>query len=98
MYFPRKLTESGLFTPPNSTMKLPINLPADSWSWVLKRVIRSSLSPTTAPSGISWIWEWHWPVWCMSRLFTSMNAEEYGYILEHSDAKMVIVSDKKLLT
>lgn len=30
-------------------------------------------------------------------LFTSMNAEEYSYILEHSDAKMVIVSDKKLV-
>lgn len=29
-------------------------------------------------------------------VYTSMNAEEYGYILEHSDAKMVLVSDKKL--
>lgn len=29
-------------------------------------------------------------------VYTSMNAEEYGYILEHSDAKMVIVSDQKL--
>ncbi len=29
-------------------------------------------------------------------VYTSMNAEEYGYILEHSDAIMVIVSDKKL--
>jgi long-chain acyl-CoA synthetase len=29
-------------------------------------------------------------------VYTSMNAEEYGYILEHSDAKMVIVSDMKL--
>ncbi|MFO7668119.1 MAG: long-chain fatty acid--CoA ligase [Bacteroidales bacterium] len=29
-------------------------------------------------------------------VYTSMNAEEYGYILEHSDAKMVIVSDIKL--
>jgi len=28
--------------------------------------------------------------------YTSMNAEEYSYVLEHSDAKMVIVSDKKL--
>lgn len=28
--------------------------------------------------------------------YTSMNAEEYAYVLEHSDAKMVIVSDKKL--
>lgn len=29
-------------------------------------------------------------------VYTSMNAEEYDYILEHSDAKMVIVSDQKL--
>ena len=29
-------------------------------------------------------------------VYTSMNAEEYGYILEHSDASMVIVSDQKL--
>lgn len=29
-------------------------------------------------------------------VYTSMNAEEYGYIMKHSDAKMVIVSDKKL--
>ncbi|MFH0757729.1 MAG: long-chain fatty acid--CoA ligase [Bacteroidota bacterium] len=29
-------------------------------------------------------------------VYTSMNAEEYGYILEHSDAIMAIVSDKKL--
>jgi long-chain acyl-CoA synthetase len=29
-------------------------------------------------------------------VYTSLNAEEYGYILEHSDAKMVIVSDQKL--
>lgn len=29
-------------------------------------------------------------------VYTSMNAEEYAYILEHSDAKMVIVSDQKL--
>ena len=29
-------------------------------------------------------------------VYTSMIAEEYAYILEHSDAKMVIVSDKKL--
>ncbi len=28
--------------------------------------------------------------------FTSMNDEEYRYILEHSDARMVIVSDQKL--
>lgn len=28
--------------------------------------------------------------------YTSMNAEEYAYILEHSGAKMVIVSDQKL--
>ncbi len=29
-------------------------------------------------------------------VYTSMIAEEYSYILEHSDAKMVLVSDKKL--
>ncbi|MCD4710190.1 MAG: AMP-binding protein, partial [Bacteroidales bacterium] len=29
-------------------------------------------------------------------VYTSMNAEEYNYIMKHSDAKMVIVSDKKL--
>ena len=29
-------------------------------------------------------------------VYTSMNEEEYGYIMEHSDAKMVIVSDQKL--
>lgn len=29
-------------------------------------------------------------------VYTSMNAEEYSYIMKHSDAKMVIVSDKKL--
>jgi len=29
-------------------------------------------------------------------VYTSMNAEEYAYILEHSGASMVIVSDKKL--
>ncbi|MCK4747462.1 MAG: long-chain fatty acid--CoA ligase [Bacteroidales bacterium] len=29
-------------------------------------------------------------------VYTSMNSEEYGYILEHSDASMVIVSDQKL--
>ena len=29
-------------------------------------------------------------------LYTSMNSEEYSYILEHSDASMVIVSDQKL--
>ncbi|MCK5135279.1 MAG: long-chain fatty acid--CoA ligase [Bacteroidales bacterium] len=29
-------------------------------------------------------------------VFTSMNGEEYRYIMEHSDAKMVIVSDQKL--
>lgn len=29
-------------------------------------------------------------------VYTSMNAEEYNYVLEHSDATMVIVSDKKL--
>lgn len=29
-------------------------------------------------------------------VYTSMNAEEYGYIMKHSDAKMVIVSDQKL--
>lgn len=29
-------------------------------------------------------------------VYTSMNSEEYRYILEHSDARMVIVSDQKL--
>lgn len=29
-------------------------------------------------------------------VYTSMNSEEYRYILEHSDARMVIVSDRKL--
>ncbi len=29
-------------------------------------------------------------------VYTSMNSEEYGYILEHSDANMVIVSDSTL--
>jgi long-chain acyl-CoA synthetase len=29
-------------------------------------------------------------------VYTSMNAEEYAYILDHSDAKMVMVSDQKL--
>jgi long-chain acyl-CoA synthetase len=29
-------------------------------------------------------------------VYTSMNSEEYSYILEHSDAEMVMVSDKKL--
>ncbi len=29
-------------------------------------------------------------------VFTSMNAEEYAYIMKHSDARMVIVSDQKL--
>ena len=29
-------------------------------------------------------------------VYTSMNEEEYSYILDHSDAKMVIVADKKL--
>jgi long-chain acyl-CoA synthetase len=29
-------------------------------------------------------------------VYTSMNSEEYKYILEHSDAKMVMVSDSKL--
>jgi len=29
-------------------------------------------------------------------VYTSMNAEEYGYIMKHSDARMVIVSDQKL--
>jgi long-chain acyl-CoA synthetase len=28
--------------------------------------------------------------------YTSMNAEEYAYVIEHSDASMVIVSDQKL--
>ena len=28
--------------------------------------------------------------------YTSMNAEEYAYVMEHSDASMVIVSDRKL--
>ena len=29
-------------------------------------------------------------------VYTSMNAEEYAYIMDHSDARMVIVSDLKL--
>jgi long-chain acyl-CoA synthetase len=29
-------------------------------------------------------------------VYTSMNAEEYGYIMDHSDARMVLVSDQKL--
>jgi long-chain acyl-CoA synthetase len=29
-------------------------------------------------------------------VYTSMNEEEYGYIMKHSDARMVIVSDQKL--
>ena len=29
-------------------------------------------------------------------VYTSMNGEEYRYILEHSDARMVMVSDRKL--
>lgn len=29
-------------------------------------------------------------------VYTSMNAEEYAYIMQHSDARMVIVSDRKL--
>jgi len=29
-------------------------------------------------------------------VYTSLNSEEYRYILEHSDARMVIVSDQKL--
>ena len=29
-------------------------------------------------------------------VYTSMNAEEYAYIMDHSDAKMVIVSDQRL--
>ncbi len=29
-------------------------------------------------------------------VYTSMNSEEYKYVLNHSDAKMVIVSDQKL--
>ncbi len=29
-------------------------------------------------------------------VYTSMNSEEYRYILEHSDAKMVMISDQKL--
>jgi len=29
-------------------------------------------------------------------VYTSMNEEEYAYILDHSDAKMVMVSDQKL--
>lgn len=29
-------------------------------------------------------------------VYTSMNTEEYAYIMDHSDAKMVIVSDQKL--
>ena len=29
-------------------------------------------------------------------VYTSMNEEEYDYIMDHSDAKMVILSDQKL--
>ena len=29
-------------------------------------------------------------------VYTSLNAEEYNYVISHSDASMVIVSDKKL--
>ena len=29
-------------------------------------------------------------------VYTSMNSEEYGYIMKHSDARMVMVSDQKL--
>jgi len=29
-------------------------------------------------------------------VYTSMNSEEYRYILEHSDAKMVLLADQKL--
>ena len=29
-------------------------------------------------------------------VYTSMNAEEYAYIMKHSDARMVLVSDRKL--
>ncbi len=29
-------------------------------------------------------------------VYTSMNAEEYRYILDHSDAKMILVSDQRL--
>lgn len=29
-------------------------------------------------------------------VYTSMNADEYGYIMEHSDASMVFLSDQKL--
>jgi long-chain acyl-CoA synthetase len=29
-------------------------------------------------------------------VYTSMNANEYGYILKHSDAKMLVVADQKL--
>lgn len=29
-------------------------------------------------------------------VYTSMNAEEYSYIMDHSDAKMVLVSDQRL--
>jgi len=29
-------------------------------------------------------------------VYTSMNAEEYNYIMKHSDAKMVIISDREL--
>jgi long-chain acyl-CoA synthetase len=29
-------------------------------------------------------------------VYTSMNAEEYSYILDHSDAKMILVSDQRL--
>jgi long-chain acyl-CoA synthetase len=40
--------------------------------------------------GMSMVGVVHVPV------YTSMNAEEYGYIMQHSDARMVMVSDKKL--
>ncbi len=40
--------------------------------------------------GMSLVGAVHVPV------YTSMNSEEYRYILDHSDAKMVIVSDQKL--
>lgn len=40
--------------------------------------------------GMSMVGVVHVPV------YTSMNEEEYSYIMDHSDAKMVIVSDQKL--
>jgi long-chain acyl-CoA synthetase len=40
--------------------------------------------------GMSMVGVVHVPV------YTSMNAEEYSYIMQHSDARMVIVSDLKL--